>query len=77
MSLRMSFGMYKSTYPLVPDGPEAIKLSSLPLGLKLNWVMVELDVKLNTLFSWFAKAKLTTFVASFRVVLFSKNAFIR
>ena len=47
MSLTIDFGMYMVTYPVVLEGPDAVKLSDLLVGLKANSVMVELEFNEN------------------------------
>ena len=47
MSSMSVFGMYTLTYPVVPVGPDAVKLNILLVELKANSVMVELEFSEN------------------------------
>ena len=58
------FGTYTLTYPVVPEGPDAIKLSSLLVELKANSDIVEFEVTENTFCSAYGvNAKLTIVLA--------------
>ena len=60
MSLTRDFGMKTVTYPVLSEGPEAVKLNFLLVELKANSVMVELELTENRVSSEYGvKAKLT------------------
>jgi hypothetical protein len=62
----------------VPEIPEAMNLSSLLSGLKVNCVIVELEVKVNTLCSESGvNAKLMVLLAPFMLDVFSVVALMR
>lgn len=62
----------------MPDGPDAVKLSSLLVELKANADIVELEVTENTVPSEYGvNAKLTTVLASLNVEFPSHFALIK
>ena len=78
MSLMSVWGMYRLTYPVVPEGPEALKLNSLLVELNANCVIVELEFKVNTFFSSSGvKAKATDLLAMLYVAAAVTVALIR
>ena len=78
MSLTRLFGIQTSTYPCVPEGPDARKLSCLLVELNANSVMVELEFTVNTmLLASLSSARLTTLVAAFMFEVASEVALIR
>ena len=63
------------TKPFVPEIPEAMNLNSLLSGLNVNCVIVELEVKVNTLCSESGvNAKLMILFAQFIVNVLSEVA---
>ena len=70
--------MQTLTYPVVPEGPDAIKLNSLLVELKANSDIVELEVTENTFCSEYGViAKLTILLDSLNVEFPSHFALIR
>lgn len=80
MSAMSDFGMHTSTYPVVPEGPDAVKLNSLLTELKANSVIVEFEATVNfcsSCSSYGVNAKLTIVLASLVVVFPSHLALTR
>lgn len=84
MSVISDFGMHTSTYPVVSEGPDAVKLNSLLTELKVNSDIVEFEVTENCFFSSSGvdatlgvNAKLTIVLASLIVAFPSHLALTR